>query len=89
MHRPCPRAAFNLAVVSEIKMIDSHTGQNKMNTKYKNEITSGTSLVVQWVRIHSPNARGPGSIPGQGTRSHMHVTTKSPHTATKKPACCN
>ncbi|TEA36668.1 hypothetical protein DBR06_SOUSAS310070, partial [Sousa chinensis] len=29
------------------------------------------SLVVQWLRLHTPNAGGPGSIPGQGTRSHM------------------
>ena len=32
---------------------------------------SGTSLVVQWVRLHAPNAGGLGSIPGQGTRSRM------------------
>ena len=32
--------------------------------------TTGTSLVVQWLRLHSSNAGGPGSIPGQGTRSH-------------------
>ena len=31
----------------------------------------GTSLVVQWLRLHTPNAGGLGSIPGQGTRSHM------------------
>ena len=31
---------------------------------------SGTSLVGQWLRLHAPNAGGPGSIPGQGTRSH-------------------
>ena len=31
----------------------------------------GTSLVVQWLRCQSPRAGGPGSIPGQGTRSHM------------------
>ena len=31
----------------------------------------GTSLVVQWLRLHTPNAGGPGSIPDQGTRSHM------------------
>ena len=30
-----------------------------------------TSLVVQWLRIHAPKARGPVSIPGQGTRSLM------------------
>ena len=30
-----------------------------------------TSLMVQWLRLHAPNARDPGSFPGQGTRSHM------------------
>ena len=29
----------------------------------------GTSLVVQWLRLHTLSAGGPGSIPGQGTRS--------------------
>ena len=24
-----------------------------------------------WLRLHAPNVRGPGLIPGQGTRSHM------------------
>ena len=33
--------------------------------------------------------RGPGSIPGQGTRSHMHAATKSLHATTKDPACHN
>ncbi|TEA39739.1 hypothetical protein DBR06_SOUSAS31510006, partial [Sousa chinensis] len=27
--------------------------------------------VVHWLRLHAPSAGGPGSIPGQGTRSHM------------------
>ena len=31
----------------------------------------GTSLVVHWLRPSAPKAGGPGSIPGQGTRSHM------------------
>ena len=44
--------------------------------------TPGTSLVVQWVRLHTPNAGGPGPNPGQGTRSCMHA-------ATKKHACGN
>ena len=30
----------------------------------------GTSLVVQWPRLHAHNERGPGLISGQGTRSH-------------------
>ena len=34
-------------------------------------IISETSLVVQWLRLHAPNAEGLGLIPGQGTRSHM------------------
>ena len=51
----------------------------------------GTSLVVQWLRLRALNAGGPGSIPGQGTRSHMpqlkipHATVKIPHTATNIP----
>ena len=31
----------------------------------------GTSLVVQWLRLSTPSAGGPGLIPGQGTRPHM------------------
>ena len=49
----------------------------------------GTSLVVQWLRLHTPNAGGPGSIPGQGTRSHMHAVTKSSHATTKEPVSRN
>ena len=30
-----------------------------------------------------------GLIPGQGTRSHMHATTKSSHATAKEPACQN
>ncbi|TEA33565.1 hypothetical protein DBR06_SOUSAS3910125, partial [Sousa chinensis] len=47
------------------------------------------SLVVQWLRFRAPNAGGPGSIPGQGTRSHKHATTKSLHAATKDSSHCN
>ena len=31
----------------------------------------GSSLAVQWLRLCTPNAGGPDSTPGQGTRSHM------------------
>ena len=27
--------------------------------------------MVQWLSLHAPSAEGPGSIPGQGTISHM------------------
>ena len=46
-----------------------------MATDYLQQFPSrsgaGTSLVVQWLRLHAPNAGDPGLIPGQGTRSHM------------------
>ena len=47
------------------------------------------------VRLSAPTAGGLGSIPGQGTRSHMpqlRVYTqklKIPHAVTKDPACGN
>ena len=38
----------------------------------------GTSLVVEWLGLPAPKARGLGSVPGQGTRSHMlHVKIPS------------
>ena len=40
-------------------------------------IFGGTSLVVQWLRLCAPNAGGPGSIPGQGTRSHKQQLRRS------------
>ena len=27
--------------------------------------------MVQWLRLHTSKAGAPGSVPGQGTRSHM------------------
>ena len=33
--------------------------------------STGTCLVVQWLRLQGPNVEGPGSIPGQGTKSHV------------------
>ena len=53
----------------------------------------GTSLVVHWLRHCTPNAGGPGSIPGQGTRFHVlqlrvHMPElKIPHTANKSGVC--
>ena len=54
----------------------------------------GTSQVVQWLRLHVPNAGDLGSIPGKRTRSHImlqirvHVPQlRSPHTAMKTCVC--
>ncbi|TEA41560.1 hypothetical protein DBR06_SOUSAS6110029, partial [Sousa chinensis] len=49
----------------------------------------GASLVVQWLRFHVPSAGGPGLIPAQGTRSHMHAATKTSHATTKEPTSRN
>ena len=35
------------------------------------KIHGGTSLVVQWLRLHTPNAGDLDLIPGLGTRSCM------------------
>ena len=35
------------------------------------EVGIGASLVVQWLRLHTPSAGSPGSIPSHGSRSHM------------------
>ena len=36
----------------------------------KTQVIHGASLVVQWLRLHIPNAGGTGSIPGE-LRSHL------------------
>ena len=41
------------------------------------------------IRLHAPSTGGPGSIPGQGTRSHMHAAIKSSHATTKELTCHN
>ena len=68
-----------------------------VQTQHKKSL-AGTSLVVQQVRLCSPNAGGTGLIPGQGTRSRMlHLRAcmpqlractpqlKIPHATTKIP----
>ena len=66
----------------------SHEGWN-VGEDHQEDMT-GTSLVVQRLRCHFPIARGPGSISGQGTRSHMPQLRdympqlKVPHAVTKK-----
>ena len=50
---------------------------------------TGTSLVVQWIRLHVLNVGDPVSIPGQETRIFLlqqeipHASANSPHATTK------
>ena len=53
------------------------------------ETETGTSLVVQWVGLHTPDVGGPGSIPGQGTRSGVCATLRVLHATTKRSVCRN
>ena len=45
---------------------------NEINVKLQ-KLYQGTSLMVQWLRLHS-HCRGPGSISSQGTTSHATKT---------------
>ena len=40
----------------------------QMGKNVQGKIESGTSLAVQWLRLHAPNAGGTGSIPGWVTK---------------------
>ena len=59
-----------------IKLLEENIGANRHNLGFgygfldmasKSQAT-GTSLVVQWLRLHASNAGGTGSIPGWGTK---------------------
>ena len=75
--------------ISELEDWKIEITQLYSREKTKMNRASGTSLVAQWIRLCAPNAGGPVSIPGQGTRSHMHATTKNSYATTKEPACHN
>ena len=53
-----------------------------ISDRNKQYIERGTPLVVQRLWLQTPNSEGPGSIPGQGTRSHM-LQLKIPCATTK------
>ena len=75
-----------------------HVGYQKKGTKSirkgkklqgvfleKVKVIKGTSPVVQWLRLCTPNAADLGSIPGWGARSNsLHAATKI-----EDPMCLN
>ena len=69
-----------------IKKVWYYTQWNIIHTLKRKR---GTSLVVQQLGLHAPNAGVPGLIAGQGTRSHMlqlrarMLQLKTPRAATK------
>ena len=64
--------------------------QTAIGTEGIKTYAEGTSLVVQWLRLHTPNEGGPRLIPGQGTSSRM-LRLKIQPAATKMedPMYCN
>ena len=56
-----------------------------LNSQFKKSLVPGTSLVVQWLRLHAPSARGMGSIPGWGTKT-LHATWHGQKNPTKIPS---
>ena len=64
-----------------------HTRLSLWQKFFKMEPDSGTSLVAQWLRLHTSSAGALGSTPGQGTRSHkLQLRFACPAT---DPACHN
>ena len=52
--------------------INRGQGSNRKWEEFLSKMeATGTSLEVQWLRLHAPKAGGPGSIPAKETRSHM------------------
>ena len=85
---------------TQIKREESsmQTDRGEEGSKEKFNTMSGTSLVIQGLRLHALTAGGPGSIPGQGAKI-PHTITKSLNAVTEKilrattkiedPACHN
>ena len=47
---------------------------------FKKLFQIGNSLMVQWLGLHSLTARGPGLIPGHGTKIPHHSIAKKRNT---------
>ena len=58
-HTKCVATSYRVVIVDSLLVV----GHSKVNER--------DLLVVQWLRLHTPDAGGPGSISGQGTRSPM------------------
>ena len=51
-----------------IKSLGKDAQPHKPSGKFESKLQRGTSLVVQWLRLHASTAGGTGSIPVQGTK---------------------
>ena len=58
---------MSLNTVENNKAMSQQLLESNISVWYQDK-QAGTSLVVQWLRLHAVNAEGVGSIPGQGTK---------------------
>ena len=70
-----------LVTLNTLESIISQYKTRKKTTTFKSN-GSWTSLVVQWLRLHTSSAGGMGSIPGRGAKSYM-PQLKNLYAATK------
>ena len=56
---------------SFINVLINHASSSIKLSNSLRTYSLGTLLVVQWLRLCTPNTGGPSSIPGRATRSHM------------------
>ena len=66
-----PKSLQMVTAPMKLKMLASWKKSYDQPRQHIRKQRHGTSLMVQWLRLCVPNAEGLGSIPGQGTRSHM------------------
>ena len=66
-----PSKVYNSVGLTQSQSCATMTTINFRTLPSLQKETLGVSLGVQWIRLYTPNAGGPGSIPSQGTRSSM------------------
>ena len=59
---------MNALIVAQGEIQTSKNWPHPLALLCKKKKNTGTSLVVQWLRLHAFNAGDTGSIPGQGTK---------------------
>ena len=83
--------------VCDCEQVDWWVSRGSYRDNGQQRPIAGTSLVVQWLRLHAANAGGPGSIPSQGTRAHrlqlrvhmLQVKILYAATKTEDPVYCD
>ena len=65
--------ARHLSQVTVISLTQAHLFLTQINAFFLKSIECGSSLAVQWLRLHTCMAGVAGSIPGRKTKIPHHV----------------